>query len=281
MTTRDDGPNAEQARYWNDDTGRRWVAQQEALDAELAPYGERAIGVLAPQSSERVLDVGCGCGWTSLAIAARVPQGAVTGVDISAPMLARARERGAGLGNLRFEQGDAQTHAFEPASFDAVFSRFGVMFFADPTAAFANLHRAVRPGGRLAFICWQAAPRNPWMSLPAMAAAQHVPLPPPVPNAPGPFAFADRDRVVGILGAAGFADVALDAFEPEMTIAGDLDATADFLLQLGPLAAALREHQDLVPRVRDAVKAATAPYHRDGALRMASATWIATARRAS
>lgn len=279
MTTRDDGPNAEQVRYWNETVGERWVAQQEALDAELAQYGEAAIAALAPAASAMVLDVGCGCGWTSLALARRVPQGAVTGVDISAPMLARARERGAAIGNLTFELGDAQTYPFAPASFDAVFSRFGVMFFGDPTAAFANLRRALRPGGKLAFICWQAAQRNPWMMLPLMAALPHVTFTPPVPNAPGPFAFADRDRVAGILRDAGFAGIEIVPFEPEMTIAGDLDEATEFLLQLGPLAAALREKPEVVPVVRVAVREAMAAHHRDGAVRTPSATWIATARR--
>src|SRR5262249_6517301 len=148
---------------------------------------------------ERVLDVGCGTGQTSIELARRAgPGGAVTGIDISAPMLARARARAADAGarTVTFLDADAQTHRFDPASLDVCFSRFGIMFFAAPDAAFANLRSALRPAGRLAFVCWQSMRDNPWMLVPLMAAAAHITLPPPpAPDAPGPFSFADADRV--------------------------------------------------------------------------------------
>src|SRR5262249_1479538 len=135
--------------------------------------------------------------------------------------------------------------AFPAATFDAVFSRFGVMFFADPVAAFTNLHRALRPGGRLAFVCWRGLPENPWMWVPVGAAAQHVTLPPPpAPGAPGPFAFADGARVRDILGAAGFQTVDVAPLDAEVSIArgASLDEAVAFLLEMGPLGAALREN---------------------------------------
>jgi len=146
------GPNAEQITYWNEQGGPRWVELQEALDRQLASFGRIVMDRLAIGSGERVLDVGCGCGETSLEIGRRVgTKGSVVGADISTVMLERARERGRGVANVEFLVADAQTHAFAPASFDVVFSRFGVMLFADPRTAFATLAHALKPGGRLGF----------------------------------------------------------------------------------------------------------------------------------
>jgi len=280
------GPNAEQITYWNEQTGPKWVARQALLDGQLATFGEAVLDAAKVGVGDRVLDVGCGCGDTTLALARRAgPRGRAVGVDVSAPMLARARERAAAerCANLEFLEADAQTHPFAPASFDAVVSRFGVMFFADPTAAFRNLRGALAPGGRLAFACWQSLPENPWMLVPIMAAAQHVPLPPPpAPGAPGPFSFAERDRVEGVLAGAGFVDVAFRTFAPEMTLGGEggLDVAVEFLLQLGPMAAALRQanRPDLVPAVTAAVREALAPYATPRGVVMASKAWIVTAR---
>ncbi len=278
------GPNAEQIRYWNEGAGPRWVAQQAFLDAQIAPLGHAAMDRAALAAGERVLDVGCGCGQTALDLAERVgPGGQVLGVDLSTQMLARARERAAGLPHVRFENADAQTHAFDREHFDCAFSRFGVMFFADPEAAFANLLRALRGGGRLVFVCWQELRKNPWMLVPLGAAAQHVELPkPPEPGAPGPFAFADPARVRGILEAAGFEDVAFDSLERELAVGGavDLETTVDFLSQLGPAAAALvNATPEQRARARDAMCEALRPYQTEGGVRLSSASWIVSARR--
>jgi len=165
-----------------------------------------------------------------------------------------------------------------------LYSRFGVMFFADPGAAFANLRTTLRPGGRVAFVCWRSLPENPWMALPLAAALQHIPPPPiPGPNDPGPFSFADRARVSGVLEGAGFLDVAFEALDREVVIGGggDLESAVDFILQMGPTSAALREAgaakaAEVVAAVREAIR----PYHRaETGVRMASAAWIVTARR--
>src|SRR5262249_9342980 len=166
------GPNAEQITYWNEKSGPKWVTEQARLDRMIAPFGAEARTALAPKAGEHIVDVGCGCGETSLQLGRHVTaSGGVHGVDISQPMLARARQRAAAAGHahVRFTPADAQTHAFPCEGADAIFSRFGVMFFADPVAAFANLRQALRSDGRLAFVCWQPMPANPWMAVPLMA----------------------------------------------------------------------------------------------------------------
>ena len=179
---------------------RAWAEVRELLELQLAPPGRRALAALALNSGESVLDIGCGGGATALDLARAVaPDGTVVGVDRSAAVLAFAQRAAKGCERVRFVQADAQVFPFEPASFDAAFSRFGVMFFTDPTAAFINIRRGLRPNGRLAFVCWRALEENPLDILPLRAASVHLPPQPAHdPDAPGPFAFADPDRVHGI-----------------------------------------------------------------------------------
>jgi SAM-dependent methyltransferase len=278
------GPNAAQIAYWNDESGPKWVALQAMLDEQIAPLGQDGIDRAGLRSAESVLDVGCGCGETSLQLAQQVgPDGSVTGLDISAPMLARARERAAeiGLTQLEFLQGDAQTFALDPRSRDLVFSRFGVMFFSDPTAAFANLRGALRRDGRLVFVCWQELRSNPWMLVPLLAAAKVVPLPaPPGEGEPGPFSFADPGRVRAILAGAGFRDIEIDGRESELALAGggDLDRAVDFVLQMGPAGRALREADAAAQRdARAAVREALEPHLTPTGVRLECATWIVSA----
>ncbi len=277
------GPNAEQIRYWNE-RGAQWVALADQLDALIGPLGRRAMDRAGIAPGQRVLDIGCGCGDTTGALAERVgPSGRVVGVDISAVMLERARTRAAALAQATFELRDAQSHRFPVATFDLLFSRFGVMFFADPTAAFANLRAALRPDGRLTFVCWQALADNPWMLVPLAAAAPHVTLPPPpAPGAPGPFSFADAERVRGILSNAGFVDVGLEAVRETLIVGGGGldDAVAFALSGVGPLAAAVREAgAGVVPTVTAAVREALTPYATADGVRMPAAAWIVRAQR--
>ncbi|MCC6849284.1 MAG: methyltransferase domain-containing protein [Deltaproteobacteria bacterium] len=277
------GPNAEQITYWNEQGGPRWVGLQEALDAQLAPFGRIVMDRLAIGPGERVLDVGCGCGETTLELGRRVgPRGTVVGVDISTVMLERARQRGAGAANVEFLAADAQTRPFVDASFDVVFSRFGVMFFQDPHAAFANFHRALAPGGRLGFHCWKTFKENDFMTVPFAAALRHVPPPPPPPSpdAPGPFAFADPDRVRGILGDAGFAEVGFESRHDPMALGAGVEEAADFALQLGPASLALREaSSDAIAKVRASVREVLAAHVVDGRVRLGTSSWVVTARK--
>jgi SAM-dependent methyltransferase len=279
-----DGPNAEQIRYWNEQAGPTWVEQCEMLDAMLEALGCEAMDRAPVTRGASVLDVGCGTGASALQLSERVgPSGSVTGLDISEPMLALARRRvrDARAGNVRFEVADAQTHPL-PESFDLIFSRFGVMFFIDPEAAFANLLRGLRPGGWLVFLCWQEVGRNPWMLEPLRAVAQHVPLPPPPePNAPGPFAFADAGRVAGILERAGFSDARLEPLERPLELGrGSIERAVEFVMSVGPTASLLRSAPDAAPAAIGAIRAALEPHMTPEGVRMSSAAWLATARRA-
>jgi len=277
------GPNAEQIRYWNEVSGPKWVALNDFVDAQLAPLGLQAMDHAGIQPGTHVLDVGCGCGNTTVELARRVgPSGRVTGIDISSVMLERARAtaHAAGRSQIHFENADAQTFRFPRGSFDLVFSRFGVMFFAHPEDAFANLRSALRPGGRVTFVCWRNIQQNPWMLVPIMAAAQHITLPPPpAPNAPGPFSFADDRRVRSVLTGAGFADIVVEPLDTTLSIGGSLtlDQTVDLLLQMGPLGAAMRDVSDAArPLVATAVRDAVSPFSTPQGVRMQAAAWIVT-----
>lgn len=278
------GPNADQIQYWNEVAGPKWVALHDVISAQIRPLGVLAMDRAGIAAGERVLDVGCGIGDTTLELGRRVGSGgSVVGVDVSAPMLDRARAAAlsAGAANVAFENADAQTAAL-PGPFDVLYSRFGVMFFADPEAAFAHLRKALRPGARLAFVCWRSLQENPWLFVPAMTVARHLPLPQLDPRAPGPFAFADAARVGAILSRAGFVRVHHEPIDRELSVAGgkSLDETVDFLLQMGPASAALREANaapELVDRVRADLREAIAPHAGPEGVRMGSAVWVVTA----
>lgn len=277
-------PNREQAVYWNEQAGPKWVALQEQLDAQLEPSGRVVMDALELGAGMRVLDVGCGAGATSLALAERVAPGEVVGLDISAPLLERARARATRAASLRFEQADAQTFPFGDPTFDAVFSRFGVMFFADPVQAFANLRSSLREGGRLGFVCWRAMSENAWVTVPLSAALPHLPEPPapPAPGAPGPFAFADGARTGDILERAGYVEIDVARLDSELHVGGgnDLEDAVDVALQLGPLGRVLiGVDAGVRAKVRVAVREALLAHLGPAGVRLAGATWLVTARR--
>ena len=246
--------NTAQIAYWNDVASVSWTKFQTQLDAIFEPLTRHALDAAAPAPGERVIDVGCGCGATVLALADRVgASGHVLGLDVSAPMAARARERIAqrSLGHATIEVTDASTHIFARSDSDLLFSRFGVMFFADPVAAFANLRKAMRPQGRLLFACWRPLADTPWFSLALQVTRDLLPPQPPAdPTAPGPFAFADAGRVAGILRAAGWQAPALVRQDVPMRMAGpgDLDGAADFATRVGPLARLLMDADERTRR---------------------------------
>ncbi len=185
--------NAAQVDYWNRTAGQRWTDRQEEQDLVLRPVSDLLIAAADAKSGDQVIDVGCGCGATTIDFAARVsPRGEVLGLDISEPMLKRARERAPKSLPARFALADATVYDFEPEWADLAVSRFGVMFFANPAGSFANLRKGLKPGARLAFVCWREAKQNPWMMIPLREARKHAPpLPEANPEDPGPFAFAD------------------------------------------------------------------------------------------
>jgi SAM-dependent methyltransferase len=275
------GDNSEQIKDWNGPLGQRWVEDQATLDGLTAPFGEVAIRAARVIPGERIIDIGCGCGTTSIALARAVGSaGTVLGVDVSRPMLEVARKRGAGLPQLEFEEADAST-ANLPSEQDLLYSRFGAMFFAAPVPAFAHLRRSLRPSGRLALVCWQGPKENLWASVPVQAArtALGITPPPADPHAPGPFAFADANRVRMILLEADFRDVVADSFEHQMSVGDSPRTAAEASIRIGPVARLARETgPDSLPRIIDAVEAALTPLAaRDGHVALPGRAWIVTA----
>ncbi len=276
--------NADQIEYWNSKVGDTWARMQDRLDLSFTPLTEALLAIAAPQPGDQVLDVGCGTGEISLVIDAAVGEaGSVLGLDISEQMLARARERADELlSEAEFRNADAATFADE-GDFDLIVSRFGVMFFDDPQAAFANLHARAASGGRLAFACWQPAAVNPWATLPMTVLADLLPeMPASDPLAPGPFAFADPERVGAILGQAGWQDVAVHALPFAMvTGTGDdpIASAVHFSLRIGPAARAVRDAGPAVEtEARQRLAAAFADHLTDGAVALPANAWLVTAR---
>ncbi len=275
-------PNAEQAAYWNGRVGQRWTNRQDFMDAVLAPISSAVLDRAAAAPGEHVIDIGCGCGATSLELAQRVgPSGRVLGVDISQPMLARARQRTPQGAQLAFEITDATIYPFAAGETDLLFSRFGVMFFAQPVQSFANLRTALRPGGRLVFVCWREPRLNPWLVLPVQAAYQHVPkLPEMSPEDPGPFSFATPDRVRRILDAAGFGAVTMEPRDFTLDLANGqgLDAALENALEIGPASRALDgQPAELQLAAQHAIRAALAAQQVGQSVPLGAAVWMVSA----
>ncbi|RVU13243.1 class I SAM-dependent methyltransferase [Methylobacterium oryzihabitans] len=271
-----------QSEYWNGEVGVRWARMQAELDAVFAPLTAAFLDGLDLPPGGRVLDVGCGCGETALIAAGRVGAGGdVLGVDISQPMLDRARERARavppGHAALSFLEADAQTHPFAPDR-DVVLSRFGTMFFDDTAAAFANLARALRPGGRLALLCWRGLPENPWVARAREAVLTVVPEPAtPTPGGPGPFRFADIEALEQVLRRLGFADVATARVDRMLTLGRDAADATRFAVTVGPVSGLLRDLD--APMRERAAAAVTAALPQTGPVRLAAGCWRVTARR--
>jgi SAM-dependent methyltransferase len=234
-------PNAAQIEFWNSAPARAWADQYERMDRAVADLTKALLDMAAPQRGEHVLDIGCGSGTTVLELATRVgPGGHVLGADISEHSAARARQRIVDAGSRHAEVivADVSCHAFAPNTFDLVFSRFGVMFFSDPQAAFANVRRAMKPGGRVALAVFRAASEGLWPHGP-LEAVRHLlpPIPTPGPEEPGPFSWADPTRVHRILEGAGFREVSSTPVDPVIRLAstGEAAEAADFVMALGPL----------------------------------------------
>jgi SAM-dependent methyltransferase len=274
--------NAAQVDYWNANAGQKWTEHQEHQDQVLRPVSDRLIAAAKPKQGQRVIDVGCGCGATTIQFAERVgPAGAVLGLDVSAPMLARARERAPQDLPITLALADATVHDVTSHAADLVVSRFGVMFFADPAKSFANLRQGLKPGGRLVFACWREAKQNPFFILPLREAGKHAPpLPETNPEDPGPFAFASEARVRRILSDAGFADIDLEPQDLELDIAvgRGLDTAVRAAMTIGPTSRMLDGQSEMVRAAATAdIRKALAAHARGDSVPLGAAIWIVTA----
>ena len=275
--------NADQIAEWNGALGQRWAESQREIDAIVAAFGAAALQRAGVEPGERIVDIGCGCGDTSIELARRAgAAGRVLGVDVSQPMLQVARERAAaaGLHQLSFSEADASSAVLQ-ADNDLLYSRFGVMFFADPSAAFTHLRAALRPGGRIVFVCWRAPRDNGWAMAPLVAARKALGITPPPadPLAPGPFAFADGERVRGILERAGFDHIELQRVDAPIVLGATPRAAAESALRVGPTARLVRdagpEHLPAILMGVEREFAALAAA--DGQVSLGGSTWVVSA----
>lgn len=264
---------AEQA-YWSGPSGQKWITHDAFMTTTHTPVTAALLKRSRAGLGMRVLDIGCGTGFGTRAFATQVgAEGHVTGLDIAEPMLAEARRNAAraGGGAMEFVNADAQVHAFEPASYDLVVSQFGVMFFSDPVAAFANIQRAARPGAGMMLAAWGPLEGNPWFSIPKAAAEAELEPLPPAPGAPNPLAFADRARVAGILAAAGWSSVDAEEAQLALTPPGSVDDIVEMSKKVGPAArllAARGAGTDVEERIAATIRDRLAGYDTEGGFRV-------------
>jgi SAM-dependent methyltransferase len=275
-------PNAAQFEQWNGRVGQKWARLQDKTDLMLNNITDALMPFAAAKPGEHVLDIGCGCGTTTFRLQMAVaPNGSVAGVDISAPMLDVARARSQAMNaDIAFIEEDASTHEFQPV-FDLVFSRFGVMFFDDPVAAFRNIRTALSPKGRLAFVCWRAFKENDWAFVPYVAAKPFLPEQPKAdPHAPGPFAFADADRLKDILMKAGFGNVGIEKLDTTSSLGKTAAEAANESLNIGPVSRAANDLSDADrEKARAAIEAAFAKHVTQVGVAPKAACWLVGATR--
>lgn len=273
--------NAQQIEYWNGPAGERWSKAQDRIDHHLGLITEALLALASPRDGESVLDIGCGGGTTALLIRERLgPQGAVIGIDISVPNLALARARAhAAMADVTFIEADAATYDFQRV-FDLAFSRFGVMFFDEPAAAFANIRGGLVKGGRLVFVCWRTFRENEWSFVPYEAAVDLLPPQEPVdPHAPGPFAFADRQRLISILKEASYGDIAVKPLDTTVNMGATVEEALTEALTIGPLARAAAELDEARrKKIRDRIAPAIARYETAYGVVAPAAVWLVSAK---
>ncbi len=275
--------NAKQKDFWSGKGGDYWVEKQSEMDIMLNPLGEKALTKLDLQSNSKVLDIGCGCGATTLEIAKVVSDGAVTGLDISVPMLDKAKSEAKiqGIANVDFKVVDVQVEQLAYEEYDSVYSRFGVMFFDDPFEAFKNIFSSVKAGGELSFVCWQDPSLNPWQSLSLQVIRRYLDMPSPPPRSPGPFAFHEKDYVKEILEKSGFSNIGFDDNQEDITMfAGkSLEEASEDYLAINPVVTEmLKDSTDnLKSEIVESLKEAFSEFHRGDGLVFPSATWVVSA----
>jgi SAM-dependent methyltransferase len=277
-----DPSNTDQLRAWDGGEGAYWAAHPDHFERALSAYREPFFAAAAIERGDRVLDIGCGTGHTTRLAARAANSGSALGVDLSARMLAVARRRSAEeeLHNIEFVHSDAQIHPFPNGSFDLAMSRTGTMFFGDPAAAFANIHRALRPGGRLVQLVWQPLLKNPWVIewTAALAAGRNLPTPPP--DAPGPFSLADPDRARTLLTTAGYTEIDIHGVTEPIYFGPDPARAHDFMAGMGYSQYLLRDLDGAArTRALTDLRASVEAHHTDHGVRYPSAAWIITARR--
>jgi SAM-dependent methyltransferase len=272
--------NLEMARAWDGPEGERWAKHATGYERANTRQWRRFLELVPVRDTDRVLDVGCGSGRSTCDVARLAPAGSATGVDLSSAMLAVARSRAAQLGltNVRFERADAQVHPFERAAVDLVISTFGTMFFDDPVAAFRNLRGALAPDGRLAVLVWRDLALNEWVSAVREALAVGRQLPEPPRDAPGPFSFADRDRVREIVDAAGFRNVQFQDVNEPVELGGDLDEAFAFVSDLGVTHGLLNDlDEPTANRALDNLKEALSRHATPEGILFGASSWLVTA----
>lgn len=282
--------NELQKVMWNGRAGASWVRHNTLLEQLLAEPGRRCMDTLSPPAGARLLDVGCGCGNQTLEWASRLDADSkITGIDISEPMLSLARDlktanQSALQAEVEFVMGDASDSLFPNETFDAIYSRFGVMFFADPTTAFATLRETLKPEGQLGFVCWQSPALNPFFTAPLQAALSVLPQPPSAkPGAPGPFGLADKNMITNVLSDGGFRELIITPLELQLSVGGSLsfDAIFEELIQIGPAAALIAESDpSLKDRAREAVYKSLFEFYSSGnGVAFEANFWLVNARR--
>ncbi|MBV1930673.1 MAG: methyltransferase domain-containing protein [Porticoccaceae bacterium] len=281
-----DKANAEMAKFWNGEGGQKWVGREDRLEASLQPFGQCAIDAAMISGDERGLDIGFGCGETTIQLAAELgPGGHVHGLDISTTMVEAAQNRAkrSAVKNISFECADAQTSALPENHYDFVFSRFGVMFFDDPVTAFKNIYRSLKPGGRLVFMCWAGRDDNAWVRLPLEVVANYISVPAlPPSGTPGPFSLSDETRVKSILNEAGFCDVAVEPFQTPFVLGADVDEAVSYLMELSPTGGAIRladPDGDVRASIADELAALLDSHNSESGITMDASGLLVTARK--
>ena len=271
-----------QKEFWSGKGGDYWVVKQNEMDIMLNPLGKKALAKLNLKSNSKVLDIGCGCGATTLEIAKKVSEGEVTGLDISVPMLDQAKSEASvqGIHNVDFKVVDVQADQLENQVYDFVYSRFGVMFFEDPFEAFKNISSSIKEGGELSFVCWQDPVLNPWQSLSIKVIKEYLDIPSPALRSPGPFAFQEQDYVRDILEQSGFSEINFDDNQEDITMFSgkSLQQASEDYLAINPVITEMLKDspENLKTEIIESLKEAFSVFHQGDGLLFPSATWIVT-----
>ena len=276
--------NLKQKEFWSGSGGDVWVNKQSEMDVMLNPLGAKAISKLDLSKATKIIDIGCGCGATTLEIAEQLEEGEIIGIDISEPMLARAAKNASdqSLSNANFQVLDVQVDDM-PSDFDTAFSRFGVMFFEDPYQAFSNIYKSLKENGQLSFVCWQNPSLNPWQSLSSQVIKEYLDLPSPPPKSPGPFAFEDKNYISDILNQSNFKDIKIEDNQEDIVMASgkSIEEACEDYLTINPVVTEMLKNskEELKDEILQALILKFSEFHNGDGLLFPSATWIVTARK--